>query len=453
MESFRNFINSDSVPDWINDPRLEDYAKVVIVNNSPEEDISDLKQKYGQWVTFIDNKENVGVSAAWNQIIKEGFDNEGNPLYDYFIPANNDVYFSKNWFVNFTKCLEKDKNKEYGWISSMMNDYKEPDLTGISETVQLENLYWSVRPEADDVDSAEQMENVLKTAYGPFGGIEKFAENLQTKYGIELKESHPKAPLFALSKECIKKVGLFDEYNSPVGLHEDADFCHRVTRGGFKIGRANGAYVHHFSMMSRTRGEFKKSDWVEGREKAFTEKWGVSSKEMDKIPADKKFRLDIGSGERPQTNGHWMHMDVDKQFKDVEYLQTIDEIMPFEDDEFEEIYSSNVIEHVEWKKILSTLFEWRRILKTGGKIHLRCPNAEWLMKRVIEGSWNLELQEGVDFNAQHALMGGDHPGTPHLHKVLLTEKNLGKALADVGFQEIRNVSDPNSWELRLECIK
>jgi predicted SAM-dependent methyltransferase len=299
------------------------------------------------------------------------------------------------------------------------------------------------------------MENIIKTAFGPFGGIEKFSKGLEQKYGIQLKESHPKAPLFALSKECIKKVGLFDEYNSPVGLHEDADFCHRVTRGGFKIGRAEGSFAMHFSMMSRTKNEFKKSDWVEGREKAFTEKWGVSSKKMDKIPVDKKFRLDIGSGERPKREDgkHWYHMDIDKQFSDVEYLQKIDEEFPFEDGEIEEIYASNCLEHVEHRRILSTLYEWFRVLKQGGKAEIRVPNFEFAAKRYLEGSWTLSLEEGVDFNLTHLIFGGDHEGCPHVHKVGLDFKNLSKALKDVGFQNVENISDPNSWELKVLAEK
>lgn len=427
-------------------------VKTVVVNNSPEDDLSDLIEKYKNTV-FINNKENVGVASAWNQIIKQGFDDKGNPLYDYFFPANNDIWFSKNWAQLFAACLKQDIKKEFGWISSFLNDYKEPDLTGVSDTLAVEGRYWGgLRPEADDVETIEQIKNVLKSTYAPFGGIDLFAETLKQKYGIKLKKMHPKAPLFALSRECIKKVGLFDEYNSPNGLHEDADYCLRVQKAGFKIGVAFGAYSHHFSMMSRTKGEFKKEWWVESREKAFREKWGVSSKETHLI-GDKKFRLDIGSGERPKNDGHWLHMDVDRQFKDIEYLQDISGKMPFDDGEFEEIYSSNALEHVEWKDILPTLFEWHRILRLGGKIHIRVPNFRFAAERYLEGSWKLSLQAGTDQNLTHLIFGGDHPGYPHLHKVGLDFENLSQALKDVGFTDVKNVSENGSWELRIEAIK
>lgn len=431
--------------------------KVVIVNNSPEENLDYLKKKYSDKdieVVWIDNKENVGVAAAWNQIIKEGFDNNGNPLFDYYVPANNDIYFTKDWYANFVECLKQDTKKEYGWISSLINDFKEPNLTGITETVQIENMYWGgLRPEADDVISVEQMKNIVKALYAPFGGIDKFGIHLQKKYGLKLKESHPKAPLFALSKECIKKVGLFDEYNSPVGLHEDASMCHRVTRGGFKIGRANGTYAHHFSMMSRTRGEFKKEDWVNSREKAFTEKWGVSSKEMDKISVDKKFKLDIGSGPNPKQGAEWMHMDSDLRWRNVEYLQDVAKPFPFEDEEFEEIYASNVLEHVSHKEVPSVLYEWCRILKSGGKIHIRVPNFRFAAEKYLSGQWVASFIEGTELNIMHLVMGGDYEGIQHIHKALFDSNNLRGLLSDCGIINIQDVSNEGSWELRMEGIK
>lgn len=429
--------------------------KIVVVNNSPEESIEDLKKKYEGNVLFVDNKENIGVAAAWNQIIKAGFDNNGNAMYDYFLPANNDIYFTEAWLENFIKCLSQDTAKEFGWVSSNINDYKEPDLTGIVENTHVEGRYWGgLRPEADDVDSAEQMKAILKTVYAPFGGIDKYAEGLTQKYGIKLKQMHPKAPLFALSKECVKEVGLFDEYNSPVGLHEDADYCKRVELSRFKIGMAYGPYAHHYSMMSRTRKDFKKEWWVESREKAFREKWGVSSKEMEKITKETaKFRLDLGSGYGPRRDGHWLHMEIDTKFPDIEFIGDISKSLPFEDGSVKEIYASNCLEHVEHGEVFATLFEWFRVLDSGGKIEIRVPNFEFAAARYMDRSWVLSLVPGTERNLMHLIMGGDNPGWPHTHKVIFDFQLLANALKDVGFSEIRNTSDNGSWELRVEAKK
>lgn len=434
-------------------PTSEQLHKVVVLNNSPEDNLDDLKHMY-PGVVFIEPGNNLGVAAGWNRIIKEGFDLNGNPLYDYYMPTNNDIYFTESWLDNFLSCLQQDTKKEYGWISSFCNDYKEYELTGVSETIEFENRYWNgVRIEADDMDTLLMVQNMLKIAYAPFGGVERFAETLRQKYGIKLKQMHQKAPCFALSKECIKEVGLFDEYNSPIGLHEDADYGKRIELSRFKFGAAFGAYVMHFSMMSRTKGEFKKEWWVESREKAFQEKWGVSSKEMHKITKDKKFKLDLGSGYGPRKDGHWYHMEIDPKFSDIEFLGDISKELPFDDESMSEIYASNCLEHCEWKTILGVLYEWRRVLATGGKIEIRVPNFRFAAERYLEGSWKLSLVEGTERNLTHLIFGGDNPGYPHLHKVGLDYDNLSQALKDVGFSNIVNASDQGSWELKIIAEK
>lgn len=427
--------------------------KVVIIDNGSNDGVMELASEY-KWIHFIRNETNTGCAVAWNQIIKEGYDDGANALFDYYIPANNDVYFSESWLKNFIQCLEQDKEKVYGWVSSFMNDYKEPDLTGVVETVYLENRYWGgIRPEAPDVESKEQMLTVLKMAYAPFGGIESFTNTLISKYGIGLKAMHPKAPFFALSKECIEKVGLFDEYNSPIGLHEDADYCERIRiYSDFKTGAAFGAYVHHYSMMTRTKDEFK-DDWVPKREVAFKEKWGVGSKDMHLISKDYGMKVDIGCGAMPKQGPNWYHLDIDKRWGNVEFLHDLYKGLPFEDNSLQEIYCSNNLEHIEWRNILSTLYNWNTKLKHGGKIEIRVPNFRFLAEQYLMGNWYMSLEEGSERNAMHAIFGGEYPGYGHVHKVGLDFENLSKAMRDAGFVDIKNTSDPSSWELRVEATK
>ncbi len=427
--------------------------KVVIVCNTNEDNIKEIQPLYPN-ITWINEDKVSAVSYNWNLIIKEGFDDKANALYDYYIPANNDIYFTERWLLDFIECLKQNDSKEFGWISSMMNDYKEPDLTGVVETVHLENRYWGgIRPEAPDVDNKEQMYNVLKIAYAPFGGIEEFSKNLKAKYGVKLKAMHPKAPLFALSKECIKQVGMFDEFAAPDGVHEDADYCERITRySPFKFGAAFGPYVHHYSMMTRTKDEFK-TDWVPRREDNWVAKWGVGSKDIGNQETVKGMKLDIGCGAMPRKEPGWYHMDIDKRWKDVEFLHDIYEGLPFEDNSLEEIYCSNNLEHIEWRKTYSVLFDWYSKLKVGGKIEIRVPNFKFLAEQYVRGAWNIRLQEGVELSAQHAIMGGEYPGYGHLHKALFDFGNLSEAMKDVGFQDIRDTSNQGSWELRITAVK
>lgn len=451
----------DYCQDLYSDTNDEIEVEIVVVDNGSTDGVMSLKDKY-PWVKWIRNETNLGVAPAWNQIIKQGYDNNANPLFDYYLICNNDVYWSKKSIANYIECLKTDVKKEFGWISFFFNDYKEPDKTGVTETVDLENIYWSMRPHADQINSPAQMLSLIERSYGPFGGIEKFADNLTAKYGVKLVEMHPKASMFGLSKECIQKIGLFEEWMCPVGIHEDSDYWERLNRyGTFKVGAAYGSYVHHFSMMTRTKSQFEnnKSSWAETREVNFKTKWLLPSKQMDLVSKKFGMKLEIGPGANPILDSGWYHLDVDKNAKHVEFLHNTYNRLPFDDNTIEEIFTSNHLEHIEWRKIISVLRDWHRVMKPYAKIHIRVPNFAYLAQRYLEKSWQINLidetigEELQSLSAQHAIFGGEYPGEPHLHKAALDFENLSEAMIRVGFRELKDVSLANSWELRIEAYK
>jgi GT2 family glycosyltransferase len=424
----------------------------VVAVNGTENELDELKKEFPFINKWIYSDKALTCARNWNSLIKSGFDNNGNPLYDYYLVLNNDLYFTEKSISNYITCLLQ--NKDIGWLSFLGNDFKEDELTGIPEIVQVENRFWSIRPQANEVDSPEVLENTILATYAPFGGIEKFADLLQRKYGIKPKPMHQKAFGFGLSKECIKKVGLFDEYGEEAGLHEDCDYGVRMKLADIKTGVAVGAYVHHLSMMTRTKNSYSKEWWVNAREKAFTEKWGYSSKETHLITNENfKPRLDIGSGENPKGPKHYYHIDIDPQFKDVEFLQNVTNLSNFEDGSVSEIFTSNVLEHIFYKDVPPTVYEWSRVLCQGGKIHIRVPNFRWVMEQYVARRWKMSFIPGTDLNAMHVVYGGDHDGAPHMHRAGFDRDTLSELMRDAGIIDIKDVSDPNSWELRLEGIK
>lgn len=70
---------------------------------------------------------------------------------------------------------------------------------------------------------------------------------------------------------------------------------------------------------------------------------------------------------------------------DVREMPGVDHIseafpMPFEDDTFDLVYSSHVLEHFKKAETQSVVDEWVRILKPGGTIRLSVPSFESLIK-------------------------------------------------------------------------
>ena len=84
------------------DKGLDWDIKVVIIDNSTEEDQKITKSLELQYpiYKFIKNNGNIGCAAAWNQIIKEGY-SDGQYQYSWYMPTNNDLYFTEDWVFNF----------------------------------------------------------------------------------------------------------------------------------------------------------------------------------------------------------------------------------------------------------------------------------------------------------------------------------------------------------------
>jgi GT2 family glycosyltransferase len=407
--------------------------KLVVADNGSNDGTVDLIKGFKIDKSLADyecfaSPINEGIGSGWNQLIKAGFDDNGNPLFDYYVICNNDILLTKNALKNFVKCLAQDTKKEYGWISMFANDYKEPEKTGVIETVQLENIYWRVRPSADTVKNEKQMFELIDYSYSPWGGIDAFNDMLIEKYGIALKEMHPKAIAFALSKECIKKVGMFEEYAAPIALHEDSDYDERIKRyGGFKFGAAYGSYVHHFSMMTRTRPEIE-VPWRTKREQNFVEKWTILSKEITKLPDSFGMKLEICGDRATRLDPGWYHLSSDKSIGHIEFLHPKDAPLPVGDNTLSEIYCPYMYEDFGKDQILPLLLDWNKKLKLNGLLSMRVSNYN---KRFLN-------QGPVD----------------------VTIKMLQETLTNAGYGSIQIVvpnlesnSSPNEYHLVISCRK
>jgi len=65
------------------------------------------------------NAANLGVAAAWNQILRfrPGKENANAFDYDYYVISNNDVLFGSDWLQPMVETMEADKT--IGWLSAM----------------------------------------------------------------------------------------------------------------------------------------------------------------------------------------------------------------------------------------------------------------------------------------------------------------------------------------------
>jgi len=108
-------------------------------------------------------------------------------------------------------------------------------------------------------------------------------------------------------------------------------------------------------------------------------------------------RLNLGCGENKMND--YINVDIRPEINpdivwDLEKFP-----YPWEDSSIDEIYASNVIEHFPYQIQDTILEEWHRILKSGGKLIIICPDIERLFNIYISSN-----ESGGPFGHPHAFL-------------------------------------------------
>jgi predicted SAM-dependent methyltransferase len=90
-------------------------------------------------------------------------------------------------------------------------------------------------------------------------------------------------------------------------------------------------------------------------------------------------KLHIG-GEEKKVG--WKILNI-SQKPGVDFIGNISDLSMFENDSVSDVYASHVFEHVKQAKVLETLYEIKRILKTGGKFYISVPDLDVLCHSFI----------------------------------------------------------------------
>jgi len=140
-----------------------------------------------------------------------------------------------------------------------------------------------------------------------------------------------------------------------------------------------------------------------------------------------KKTLNIASGKRPYEEypeGHvCLNMDEREDLGTVDIVGDVRDLSRFDDDEFDYLLASDILEHFPLVQTLTILNSWKRVLKVGGILEMRVPNFEAIIKHYQTNK-----------NMQHAswmIMGGqDYPG--NFHYIVFNEEWLKEICAEAG---------------------
>lgn len=162
--------------------------------------------------------------------------------------------------------------------------------------------------------------------------------------------------------------------------------------------------------------------------------------------------LDIGSGPHPKPDST-DRMDM-HQWAGVTKVHDLRHYpYPYEDNSADKIYLGDVIEHLSKFDAPNVLAEIYRILKPGGVFEITCPDVLWIMRQIVDGTWNqnanvdwLRQHEDPWDNAMDYLFGGwrhpeEHkiPGMGHING--FCDQSLTKLLVEAGFKNIDRLND------------
>lgn len=118
---------------------------------------------------------------------------------------------------------------------------------------------------------------------------------------------------------------------------------------------------------------------------------------------------------------------------------------PFGDESAEEILAIDIIEHLSFHKVEQAIREIWRILKKGGRLHIRCPDLEILFKKVV-------LNPNADFKEMSFWIYGAQDYPENFHKSGFTKRTLRELLEKVGFK-IESIGDDGGTNIICWAIK
>lgn len=143
-------------------------------------------------------------------------------------------------------------------------------------------------------------------------------------------------------------------------------------------------------------------------------------------------RLHIG-GEQPHPD--WEIFNIQKG-PNVDHVGNAKDLSRFEDQAFDELYASHILEHFDYNGPLQeVLKEWYRVLKLEGKLYISVPDMDVLCRFFT-------MQEKFTFQERCHLMRtmfGGHTDQYDYHYVGLYLDLLSLFLVDAGFQKAQRV--------------
>lgn len=141
--------------------------------------------------------------------------------------------------------------------------------------------------------------------------------------------------------------------------------------------------------------------------------------------SDGKVFVNVGCGF--DTSKEFINVDV-LPLPHIHYVHNISDLSMFPDNTADMVYASHVFEHIPRKNLISTLNEWKRILKKDGMLRLSVPDFDSLVAVYITEGRKVEM-------VQDNVLGQEPPYDNHY--TLWNMETMNAVLTGAGFKNIR----------------
>jgi SAM-dependent methyltransferase len=173
--------------------------------------------------------------------------------------------------------------------------------------------------------------------------------------------------------------------------------------------------------------------------------------------------LDIGPGWSGEKMPGFETLDIEKR-DNIDHVADAAGPLPFEDNTFDLIHASHILEHIPWQYSEDVLKEWVRVLKPGGTLEIWVPNGEEIVKgwlRAEKGKlkrykipWRLWRGKKVQRDPCRMMNGliisfkGINFMPWGIHKAIFNQRYLKKIMLEAGLSTVESMTEKDLREVR-----
>jgi len=158
-------------------------------------------------------------------------------------------------------------------------------------------------------------------------------------------------------------------------------------------------------------------------------------------------KLQLGCGDQIFEN----YINVDYKRIDGVDVQADIRWLPFKDNSIEVIETYHTIEHIPRQEITSTLEDWFRVLKRGGKLVIELPDFDQNCRDYLDAIEKKDWK-GVSWQLTF-IYGGDSPAPEDAHRWGYTPSLLAWILYNVGFKDVISTEPQNFHARQAACMR